>query len=413
MTTATAAVRLEAPRRVGLRLLCGLIAGRATFRLVLYGANVALLAGWGATRYARYAAASGALVWVLGLAQAGPEKAALKLLPRGGEGHPATLAGLRTVIRFTPLVALVAATSVTAIDGRASGALYAAAAAQSVALGLNIAAVAVQRALGRTRRDLVSFALLSIAWVALTALAVVVALEPPIYLLCLCATTMTVTEITMRGTHVSGAAHHSSSVRSLAQTAALMGAYDVAGMAAASVAFLVLPLTGYANQAGVLYLAITGWSFAASLFVYIGRVFQPWLSVWLAREGSVTGRRQARVLAAWALRLNAAWLVVVGLLIVAADLRTLLPSVGAVVILTALLLSRGVIWGLMFTSVSLLENSDLRALVTVAKGAAVGFVVVAIASAALIPSFGAAGAVWAVSTDEFALAAVVLLWHSG
>ena len=266
------------------------------------------------------------------------------------------LAGLRTVIRFPPLGALVVAASLTAIDGRASGALYAAAAAQSVTLGLNIAAVAVQRALGRTRRDLVSFALLSIAWVALTALAVAVDLQPPIYLLCLCATTMTVTEITMRGTPVSGAgaAHHSSALRTLAQTAALMGVYDVAGMAGASVAFLVLSLTGYANQAGVLYLAITGWSFAASLFVYVARVFQPWLSVWLAREGSVTGRRQARALAAWALRLNAAWLVVVGLLIVAADLRTLLPSVSAVVILTALLLSRGVIWSLMFASVSLL-----------------------------------------------------------
>ena len=414
--TAAAAVRLQAPKRVGSRLLCGLIAGRAIFRVILYGANVALLAGWGPERYGHYAAASGALICLLGLAQAGPEKAALKLIPRAREGQFAMLGGLRTLIRGAPIVAFLAAASLTAINASGTVALYAAAAAQSVALGLNIAAVAMQRALGRTIRDPVGFALLSVAWVALTTLAVSAALEPSIYLLSLSAITMIVSEITMRGTPVSHAGtartQRSSARRSLAQTAALMGVYDVAGAAAGSVAFLVLPFTGYANQAGALYLAFTGWAFAASLFIYVARVFQPRLSIWLASDGAVTGRRQARTLALWALRLNGVWLVATGLVIVAADLRRLPPGGGAAVILTTLLLSRGVIWCLTFASVSLLENSDLKALGTVAKGAAAGFVLVAIASAALIPSFGAAGAVWAVSTDELALAAVVL-WRSG
>jgi len=410
MPAATAAVRLGPPRRIGLSLLCALIAGRAAFRLILYGANVALLAGWGAATFARYAAASGALVWVLVLAQAGPEKTALKLLPRGGDGHLAIVRGLRTVIRLAPPLAFVSAAWLTLINAHASSALYAAAGAQSIALGLNIAAVATQRALGRLGRDLVSFGLLSIGWIALTAVTIAAALEPPVYLLCLCAWTMTVTEITMRSTPVSSARvpHRSSALHSLAQTAALMSVYDVAGAAAGSVAFLVLPLTGYANQAGVLYLALTGWGFAAGLFIYIARVFQPRLSVWLASDGALSGRRQARALAVWALRLNLGWLVLVGLLIVAADLSGSQPSAGAAAILTALLLSRGVIWGMTFASVSLLENSDLRALETVAKGAGAGFVLVAITSAALIPIFGAPGAVWALSTDELALAAVVL-----
>ena len=132
-----------------------MIAGRATFRLILYGANVALLAGWGAATFARYAAASGALVWVLVLAQAGPEKTALKLLPRGGEGHPAVVKGLRMVIRLAPPLAFVLGRVVDPYDAHATRALYAAAAAQSIALGLNIAAVATQRALGRLGRDLV------------------------------------------------------------------------------------------------------------------------------------------------------------------------------------------------------------------------------------------------------------------
>ncbi|MFZ0383279.1 MAG: hypothetical protein WAL38_36005, partial [Solirubrobacteraceae bacterium] len=136
--------------------------------------------------------------------------------------------------------------------------------------------------------------------------------------------------------------------------------------------------------------------------------FQPRLSVWLASDGAASGRRQARALAGWALRLNLGWLVLVGLLIVAEDLGGSQPRASAAAILTALLLSRGVVWGMTFASVSLLENSDLRALGTVAKGAGAGFVLVAITSAALIPIFGAAGAVWALSTDELALAAVIL-----
>ena len=142
---------------------------------------------------------------------------------------------------------------------------------------------------------------------------------------------MTVTEITMRSTPVSSARapHRSSALHSLAQTAALMSVYDVAGAAAGSVAFLVLPLTGHANQAGVLYLALTGWGFAAGLFVYIARVFQPRLSVWLASDGAASGRRQARALAGWALRLNLGWLVLVGLLIVAEDLGGSQPRASA------------------------------------------------------------------------------------
>jgi archaellum biogenesis protein FlaJ (TadC family) len=221
---------------------------------------------------------------------------------------------------------------------------------------------------------------------------------------------MAMTEITMRGTPVAlgRPSARTPALRGLAQTAALMGVYDVAGMAAGSIAFVVLPLTGHAEQSGVLYLALVGWGLVLSLLVYVGRVFQPRLSLWLAGEGQITGRLHARTLARRSLTLNAVWLVVVAVVIVAADLRTLPAGTVAIAILTALLLSRGAIWCLMFASVSLLENADLDALRIVARGAAAGLVVVAVTSAAVIPVFGAAGAVWAVATDELALALVVL-----
>jgi hypothetical protein len=60
--------------------------------------------------------------------------------------------------------------------------------------------------------------------------------------------------------------------------------------------------------------------------------------------------------------------------------------------LTALLLFRGAIWGLLFASISLLENaSDLDSLRVVAKGAAIGLVLVVAVSVVVIPAFGAAG----------------------
>ena len=188
----------------------------------------------------------------------------------------------------------------------------------------------------------------------------------------------------------------------------MMGVYDVAGVAALSVAFLILPFSGHADQSGVLYLALAGWGLALGLIVYVARVFQPRLSVWLAGEGSVSGRRQARLLARWALGLNLAWLVVAGLVIVARDLDGLTAGASAVAGLSALILSRGVVWGLMFASISLLENSDRDALRVVAKGAAAGLAVVVVTSLAVIPAFGAAGAIWAMATDELALAIVVL-----
>lgn len=407
--TATVDAQPQELVRVGLKLLCSLIAARATFRLVLYGANIALLTCWGAGVYGRYAAASGVLLWVMTIAQAGPEKAALKLIPRGGDGRAAMLTTLRFIIRLAPLALLVPAVLAIALAPRGTGALYAAAAAQGVALGLNMAAVAVQRALGRTGRDLVNFGLLSIIWVVLTAVTVALAVAPVLYLLCLCLSTMTVTELTMRGTPVTpSGTHRSRALRSLGETAAMMSVYDVAGNAALSVAFLVLPLSGHADQSGVLYLALAGWGLALSLIVYVARVFQPRLSVWLAGAGSVSGRRQARVLARWALRLNLAWLAAAAVVIAVADLSGLTAGASAVAGLSALILSRSVIWGLMFASISLLENSDHDALRAVAKGAAAGLVVVVAVSAVVIPAFGAAGAIWAMATDELALAIAVL-----
>ncbi|MFN2468233.1 MAG: hypothetical protein ABR521_08930 [Gaiellaceae bacterium] len=406
----SALAELGASGRLGIRMLLGLLAGRATFRLVLYGANVTLLAGWGHHTYARYAAASGALVWVVALAQAGPEKTALKLIPRPGQAREATVAGLLAIVRGVPLVFCALAALAIAVDQHAVATLYVASAAQSVAIGLNVAGVALQRALGRAGRDISNFALLSAAWAVLTAFAVVLHLPPVLYLFSQCVAAIAVTEVTLRGLRAPtrSLAGRPRARRRLDETVALMGVYDVAALAATSAVFLVLPLTRNADQSGDLYLALAGWGVALGFLVYALRVFQPRMSLWLAGEGSLTGRGWARSLAAWALALNAAWLVVVAVVLVAGGFRALAPGIVTVAALTGLLLSRSPVSGLMLVSVCLLENADVGSLRAVAAGAAGGLVLVLVASAAVIPFFGAAGAIWALATDELVQAGVVL-----
>ena len=403
----------DTPAPIGIQLLLGLVAGRATFRLVLYGANVALLAGWGHHTYARYAAASGALVWVVALAQAGPEKAALKLVPRPGHSRGAIVGGLLAIVRYVPLAFAALAAIAVAIDQQAVAALYLAAAAQSVAIGLNVAGVALQRALGRAGRDIFNFALLSAAWVILTALALVTHMQPALYLLSQCLVTVAVTELTSSGLRAPTQSifGRPGVLRSLSETVALMGVYDVAALVATSAVFLVLPLTRNAAQSGDLYLAVTGWGIALSFFIYALRVFQPRISLWLAGEGRVTGRRRARTMAAWALGLNVAWLLVVAVVRLAGGFRKLPPGLVTTVVLTALLLSRSPVSGLMLVSAYLLENADDGSLRAVAAGAAGGFALVVVASIAVIPFFGAVGAIWALATGELVQALVVLRRH--
>jgi hypothetical protein len=392
--------------RISLRMLAGLFAGRAAFRVVLYGANVAMLQVWDHATYAAYAAASGALVWLLALAQAGPEKAALKLLPRPGEARAAVLDALLTTVRVVPLAGLATAATAIALDPDATATLYVVCAAQSVAIGLNVAAVAIQRALGRAERDIRNFAVLSAAWIVLSAAAAALRVEPVLYVFALCAAAVVVTHV---GTHgLTGSARTGAAAPGLGRTVALMSAYDVAGVAAVSVAFLVLSLTSAAEQAGPLYLAVGGWSILLGFIVYGVRVFVPRISLWMQAEGRVLGPRRARAMARWALGANIAWLAAVGLLIVLGRLPAVSPGLPCAGVLTVLLLSRGPMCVLTFLSVSLLENADARTLRRVAAGAVGGLALVVVVSVPAIPAFGAYGAVWALAMDELVLAAVLL-----
>jgi hypothetical protein len=393
--------------RISMRMLAGLVAGRAAFRVVLYVANVAMLQAWGHATYATYAAASGAVVWVLALAQCGPEKAALKLLPRPGAARAAILGALLTTVRVVPLAGLAVASAAIALAPHATATLYVVCAAQSVAVGLNVAGVAIQRALGRAERDIANFAVLSATWIVLSAAAAFLRVDPALYVFAQCVAAVVVTHVGTRGLTTAGASAPGVR-RRLGRTVALMAVYDVAAVAAVSAVFLVLPLTAAADEAGPLYLAVAGWSVLLGFIEYGVRVFVPRISLWMQAEGRVVGPRRARAMARWSLAVNIAWIAAVGLLIVLGRLPAISAGMAGAAVLTVLLLSRSPVVVLTFLGVSLLENADGRALRRVAMGAVGGLALVVVVSVPAISAFGAYGAAWALAMDELVLAAALL-----
>jgi hypothetical protein len=397
-------------RRIGPRLLLTLLAGRSMFRVVLYGANLFLLGAWGHRVFARYAAACGAAIWITALAQSGPEKAALKLIPRARRSRHAIVAALLVTVRSAVIVAgLVAAIAIT-LDRQATATLYIAEAAESVAIGVNAVAVGVRRSLGQPGYDTVNFALLSAGWILITAVAVVAHINPALYVFAQLVLAVAITEVTLRGLRPPARAIvcRPRILRILAGTIGFIGMYDVVACASASAAFLVLRVTHFANQSGDLYVAVAGWAIVFSLVTYVLRVFQPQISLRLAAGGQRTGTQRARSLVQLSLAVNIAWLAAAGSLIVILNLRSLPEGRTYVVALVALVASQTPVFMLTAVGVCLLENLNGRSLRAVGAATGGGFVVVIVTSLVVIPFYGAAGAIWALATMELVQAIVLL-----
>jgi hypothetical protein len=398
------------PPPVGMRLLLTLVAGRSIFRIVLFGANLALLAAWTRADFDKYAAASAGLAWMVALAQAGPEKAALKLIPRTRHIRDALVAGLVWGIRLVPALAGVAAAVALAVDRHGTATLYLVMAAESAAVGCNVAAVGVLRALGRTGYDPRNFAVLSTGWIVITAAALAVGMDPVAYVALQFLLTVGVTELTLFrvGAPIRNLTGRPRVLRILAGTVALMGVQDVVACVAVSWVFFVLPLTGHADQSGELYVAVAGWAIVLAFFTYLLRVFQPRVSLRLAGGGAQDGRKWGRVLGWWALGINGAWLASMALTIRAPGLAS--PPAGrpTVATLVALLASHTPVMLLTGLGLYLLENSDGGSLRHAARAGAANLAVVAVVAVAVVPHYGAVGAVWAFAAGEMAPAAMLI-----
>ncbi|WP_067476103.1 hypothetical protein [Actinomadura hibisca] len=393
------------PPRTGMRSLAPLLAGRASFRVLLYLSGPLLLAAWGRDDFNRYAAAVGSVTWLTALVQAGPEKAALKLVPRSHRTLGDTLGPLRAAVAFLPIPPAVVAVAAMLAAPSATATLYLTAAAYQIALGCTLLGAGVHRALGRTAPDLAAYAALSAGTAAMTGLALTAGPPPVVYigaLLAVCAVLNVALARRLPRPRPSG--RRRAVRRLLAGTVLLMGAPEAMTNAATSLLYVELTLSAHAGQSGRLYLVLMAWSLVIATGYFVQRMFQPAASARLRGEGAAAGQDRARRIARLVLAGSAVWLAVAGAVLAVAGTR----GADSLVLLGVLLVSRAPLYLLMSYAAYLLENTGGRDLRTSAAGGAAGLVAVVATGAVTVPLCGAAGAVYALAAKELVLGAVVL-----
>lgn len=404
--TGTAA-RPAAPDRIRPSTLLSLIAGRTAYRIALYAAGVLLLAAWGHVRFAPYAAAMGSATWLISVVQMGPEKAALKLLPRARRTHADLAAAFRAFALAAPLPPIAVAAVVLAVAPGSHAALYALAAAQSVALGSVMLGVALHRALGRPGRDTLTFLLLAAGTAALVGLAFA-GMRPAVYLAGQLVLTLTAVALLLRRP-ARGLRSGRRVRRLLAGTAVLMGAPEVLMNAGTSVLYVELTATAHAGQSSELYLVLQGWGVVIAFVYFVQRLVQPRLSARLAATGTADGRIRTARLARLVLVLGGGWLACAGAVVaVTGPAGGGPPPARLAALLALLVLTRLPVYVLMSQATFVLENTDAAGLRTSARGAVLSMLAVAAAGAVAVPLFGAAGAVYALGVKEPVLALNVL-----
>lgn len=369
------------------RALTALLAGRVALRSSGYIRVLVLLAVWGSTRYNDYAGAVGLCGWMLYLA-AGAEKAGLKLVPRTRR-LTADLVRRVVLLAATPAaLALLVVVAVVAVGGL-SAALYPAAALDSTALGLLFVSSGLQRMAGNPRRDMVGNMILAGAVGVMTTAAWRLDLEPVHYLLGVAATALLIATWQLlrlpsdwwRGT--GGRRVGALVVRS----AFMLGITDLLGALTYTSCYAVLRLYGRGDESTELYLSVIVASGGMAVMLTLMRIFQPRISARQRGGGALPGRQRAA-------RLLRGAVVGAGLcggaLVVGA-----VAGVAQVPLLGACALMLIVLFGFVSYAVTLIENTDGRALSITVTGAAVELVATAALGFALVPIAGAAGALTA------------------
>ncbi|MER7368217.1 hypothetical protein [Nonomuraea wenchangensis] len=385
--------------RVGLSRLTTLLAGRAVFRLMLYGSAALLALAWTRPDFNAYAAVMGAVGWLCMVVQSGGEKAALKLIPRARRTRDDLVGMLRALVAYVPLPPALAAVTALALAPDARVTLYLLGVAYYVGLGCGMLGVALHRALGHYTRDTVHFAVLGVGMGTMAALAFLAGIGPAGYLTGLLALVTALNVALLPG--LPRRTRPRPGVRRvLAGTVLLMGAADVMNNAMIGALFVELALSPYAAHSGDLYLVTLGWGFALSILYTVQRIYQPQLSLRVAGGGVAGARVLARRMAGLAALGAALWLLVAGIVLAVWGVDG--PVALAVLALT-LLPMQALASGATFV----VEHTNLRAnarAVVVALAAVAGLGVVAISLA------GAAGAVYALGANPLVLG--LALWRA-
>ena len=373
--------------------------------------SMALVAVWGERVFAPYAAAMGAFTFVIPMVNFGVEKSALKLVPRATATKPLLVGGLvvASTLLALPFVAwLVAAYLVT---GHVRT-LELGVGLLSVALGLNQVVVALQRALGRPKLDVVNFVVLATTTAVFTLLAAFVDLRPVGFVLLMLATAMglNVWLFALLPDRSLGLFGRRALRRSIAQTMALMGISDVARGLSISALFVVLAVSAFAAEASDLFVTMTVAAIAFGFFEYVLRVFQPQVALELARGGRATAHRNARRLVRLVVAFGSAYLLALSAAAIAAA-RTFDPSsIGLPHYTLVLAFFVASLPLFLATGIAnfLLENVDPRSLRVAATSSLAALAATVTFALVLVPLLGAVGAVAALAAGQVFQALVVL-----
>ncbi|MDX3101477.1 hypothetical protein [Nonomuraea angiospora] len=390
--------RARPSSRVGARLVLSLASGRVAFRVVTYGSGIILLAAWGEEDFNRYAAAAGPMLWLTGLVAAGPEKAALKLVPRSRRTRGDLVMPLRSLCAYLPVPFVTAVAVAVVVAPESTPTLWLAAAAGQIVLGCTLVAIALFRALGRPGRDVAHYLTLSAATAVAVGLTYVTRPSPVVYLAGLLALTAVLNTILVRGLPRYPVTGVRRARRLLAGTAVLMGLPEVLPTAATSLLYVELALTRHAGDSGLLFLALSGWSLLTAVSYFLQRAFQPATSLRVTGEGAVKARERAFLIARVTVGLTVVWLAL-AVTVLPTDLATARP----LWFMAVFLLAHAPAHALASYSAFLLENVSATGLRTSAVGAATGTAAVIGTGALTVPLGGAPGAICALAAMELAV----------
>ena len=284
----------RAPGAVSGMVTAWLLAGRGGFRLAGQLMTVVLAAVWGARTYAQFANAVGVCVWLAYLPTAA-EKAALKLVPRGGV-LAADLARPAFWAAVGPALLLAVATGVAALVAPTSTAvLYLATATWSTCTGGLMTLSGLHRLNGRPALDSRSFGVAAVLVVAVTAVTWRAGLRPATHVLLLVAAITPVLVLSAAALPVGwrrGRARRRVG-RLFARTLVLMGVTELVDAVALGILFVLLAAYGRLADSGPFYLTVLPFGALGSVMLYLLRVRQPQVSLRLRGTGAAAGRAGA------------------------------------------------------------------------------------------------------------------------
>lgn len=395
-------------RRVGLRTLAALLAGRGVYRLAQLAATVALLPLWGTARYGVYAGAVAAFSWVVALLLTGPEKTVLKLLPRASRTGPLILSAATALLWVLPVPVIAAFAVAVAAGQRGPVAIYLGVGAMATTSGVLLLLAGLHRAVGRPWYDSRSFFFLTVVQLGMLGL-VVLGLGPLGYLACLVGiqSALCVLLLVRLGRPSLRIRSRPGFVRRILWTVVLMGSPDVCMYLCTSVLVAILSASAFRDQVGPLFAVELVWGAGVNFLLYALRVYTPQVSVRLVGSAGEVGRRLARRIVGWVVLGELGYLAAIAALLATTDLLGASRGGDALLIWALLFTARTPMLAALICAGYLVENSDARSTRITGAAALASLVAATAVGVVAVPLAGGVGLVIALAVAETAQAAVL------